>query len=232
MWRVHDRSEGEAQMQKPMKSVAVRALLGLTLFGLTNAGAAVVAAPNVTIGAQSYRTFKDTNTGLTWLALDNFFDSTSTYNNVVSRLTGSGFHLATLSDVQALEASMPAVPANFASQVVIVGGNYPGSPHASGTRSLMWGIYEDGNPGDGISYAYRFDTDSIWNLGANAVTSSQTLRSGNADDQDLGAFVVSNSATTSVPALSDYAITALALMLMAGGAFFLRRRFAMAPDSL
>ena len=139
-----------------MSSVLFGAVLvAAVLFGVAPASAGVINSSDVLIGGNPYRTFQDTNTNLVWLDLDNFFDATSTYDSIVALLSGSGFHLASLAELQGLEASIPAIPANFASEVPIVGGNYAGSPHATGTRNLMWGIYEDGNPGRVVTHRVR-----------------------------------------------------------------------------
>ncbi len=187
-------------------------LIVVMSLGLLPANAGVINTSNVTIGANSYRAFLDTTTGYTWLDLDNFFDSTTTYNSLVSLLSGSGFHLATLAELQALQASIPAVPANFASEVVIVGGNYAGSPYATGTRNLMWGIYEDGSPSDGISYAWKYDTDTSWHGSSNTLAATDTLRSLNPTNQDLGAWIVGTAAAVPEPGTTMLLVTGLAAL--------------------
>jgi hypothetical protein len=196
-------SEGLMRTHFSGRSIAVApVLLATLLLGGVAANAGVITTAPVTIGGNSYRTFQDTFTNLTWLTLDDFFDPTSSYDSIVALLSGSGYHLATLTDLQALQASIPAVPANFAAEAVIIGGNYPGSPNASGTRSLDWGIYEDGNPADGVSYSWKYGTDTSWNLGPNVITESSTLRSNNPTDQDLGAWIVADSAGVPEPGTS------------------------------
>ena len=76
--------------------------------------AAVIEGSDVLIGGDTYQTFRDDTTSLIWLDLDSFWDGTTTYNSLISLLDGSGFHLATLPELEALLLSMPAVPANFA----------------------------------------------------------------------------------------------------------------------
>lgn len=83
----------------------------------------VIESTDVSIGGNTYQTFQDDTTSLIWLDLDSFWDGTTTYNSLIALLAGSGFHLATLEELSALQLSMPAVPANFAAEVVIVGGN-------------------------------------------------------------------------------------------------------------
>jgi hypothetical protein len=172
-------------------------IASLTVF-LCPAGsqAAVVNSADVNIAGNPYRTFIDQNTNLTWLDLDNFWDATSTYNSIVALLAGSGFHLANLTELSALQSSMPAIPANFTSESVIVGGNYFGNPAPGADRNLEWGIYQDGNAADGVSYSWK---DAGWNFGFNVVGASTTLRSINTRSQDLGAWIVSDAVINPTP---------------------------------
>jgi hypothetical protein len=124
--------------------------------------------------------------------LDNFWDATSTYNSIAALLTGSNFHIATTAELLVLQASIPAVPANFAAETLIAGGNYIGNPHPGVDRGLMWGIFEDGDISPRISYSWKFDTDINWNVATNAIAATDTLRSQNTLSQDLGAWIVSN----------------------------------------
>lgn len=170
--------------------------------------AGVIEAPNVTIGNSSYETFQDDTTSLIWLDLDSFWDDTTTYNSLVTLLAGSGFRLATASDLALLEASMPAIPANFAAEVVIVGGNYT-------SRNLMWGIYEDGNSSDGVSYSYRYGTDNAWQYSYNIVSPTEVFSNHNQTERDLGAWVVADESrpVEPVPTLNWLGIAALVFML-------------------
>jgi hypothetical protein len=176
------------------------AVLALLSMGNSLASAAVIDVSDVVVAGSSYRAFQDTTTGLVWLDLDNFFfDNTATYNSIVILLAGSGFHLASITDLLLLTGSIPAVPANFNAEAVVVGANYAGSPHATGTRSLMWGIYEDGNSADGVSYVYRFGSSTFWNMGSNLVSATAALNSVNSTDSDLGAWIVADAAEVPEP---------------------------------
>jgi hypothetical protein len=197
------------------------ALLVTVLFGTVASNAAVIDVPNVTINSGSYRAFQDTTTGLTWLDLNNVFFTNHTYNTVNTLLAGSGFHLATLSELQALQASIPAVPANFAGEAPIIGANYAGSPFATGSRDLAWGIYEDGNALDGISYSWKYAGDLSWNFTGNAVGQSNALMSVNSTDQDLGAWIVGNG-SSAVPEPGTFGL--LGLSLVGAAAFRFRSR--------
>lgn len=194
--------------------------LSSLLFLSMQVSAAVVEAPDVSFGGKTYGAFQDDVTGLIWLDLDNFQDGVTTYNSLVSLLVGSGFHLATLPELEALQQSMPAIPANFAAEAVIVGGNHT-------SRNLMWGIYEDGNSSDWVSYVYRYGTDDAWQNGVtNAVDPSEILSLHNDTFNDLGAWIVEGEAHVAkpVPALNWQGIAVL-LTLLAGMTYLLRRKF-------
>lgn len=175
------------------------ALLVTLLFGTVAANAGVIDVPNVTIGGGSYRAFQDSTTGLTWLDLDNLFFTNHTYNTINALLDGSGFHLATFSELEGLQASIPAIPGNYASEASIIGANYPGSPFSTGSRDLAWGIYEDGNPSDGVAYSWKYSNDSEWNVYESGVDQNLEIRFANAQDQDLGAWIVGNSSPVPEP---------------------------------
>jgi hypothetical protein len=181
-----------------MKSTIFCSCLVAILFATAPAKAGVIDVPDVTIGGSPYRAFQDTTTSLTWLDLDNFATSNETYNTIVTLLIGSGFHVATTAELLVLEASIPAVPANFSAEAPIVGGNYAGSPYLSGSRNLIWGLYDDGDP-TLISWAWKFDTDTTWQSTVDAFDPNSALSSVNAaPDQDLGIWIV-GTGSQSVP---------------------------------
>jgi hypothetical protein len=207
-----------------MDNKLVRSALITALFVSLLAGApalaGVIDVADVTIGSAQFRAFQDTSTNLTWLDLDNFFQGYS-YNLVafVLAVSGSGFHIATLTEVQTLEASIPAVPANFAAEAVIIGANYPGNPHAPGGRSIMWGCYAA--DGETVSYAFRYEPYTDWAALPGHILKTDLLSSALPDFQDLGVWVVSDSAATngSVPEPGTFALLGLGL-----GAFVAARR--------
>jgi hypothetical protein len=185
-------------------------LFGLLLMLAMPANAIVIDGSDVSFGGHSYATFQDTTTSLTWLDLDNFWGAT-TYDSLMSELAGSGYHLATLSELMTLQSSMPAIPANFSSDAAIVGGNDNTLPGFE--RRLIWGIYEDGNADDGVSWSFRRSNDTTWNYDSNLLTRTKAFSDAN---PDLGAFVVANS----VPEPPTLALMCLGL----AGLVLLRRR--------
>jgi len=216
---------GEQAMHRwKLGSIIVLVSIGWTLCADDRADASIINSSNVVINAQTYTTFQDTTTSLTWLKLDNFWNHTDTYNSVVATLTGSNFHLATLSDLSALQASIPAIPANFTAESIISGGNYiagGGNPLSPANRDLMWGIYEDGNPSNGVSYSWKYGSDISWQFGPNSVSASQLLYTANSFNQDLGAWVVSNSVLTVTPEPSSLVLLGTAVSV---GLVWRRRR--------
>lgn len=192
-------------------------LLAVILLAGMPVHATVIDSSNVVIGGHSYRTFQDTTTGNIWLDLDNFFSQGYTYNSINALFAGSDFHLGTLPEIALLQASIPAVPGSFAAEVAIVGGNYPGSPHADGTRSLMFGVYDDGDSAM-VSTFWRYDiTAGPWSHTIDYIPSDLPLSNGSAD---LGAWVVGPS-THAIPEPETYAMMLAGLGLLG---FAARRR--------
>jgi len=179
-----------------------------TMVMATAANATVIDSADVSFGSNTYRTFQDNTTSLTWLDVNNFWGGTFTYNSINTLLTGSGFHLASLSELSTLQLSMPAVPSNFIADATIVGGNHSTNPGIP--RDLIWGIYEDGNPLDGVSYSWKFGFSSSWDFSSNIISASRTLAS---ENPDLGAWVVSDSVIIStVPEPAPLALLGLGLL--------------------
>lgn len=150
----------------------------------------VIDSADVTIGGQSYGTFIDDTTNLTWLDIDSFWDRYSSYNSITALLSGSGFHLATLAELQTLQTSMPAIQANYTTDALIVGGNYYGNPHPGWDRNLMGGIYDDGDD-SGISLSWRWD-NTDWLFSADRLAPDHNIFRINGAHQDTGAWIVSD----------------------------------------
>lgn len=188
-----------------------RCLVWALLLAAPPARGAVIDAPDVVLGGESYRAFVDTSTGRTWLDLDEFWDVEDTYASLTALLAGSGFHLATLPELLALQASLPADSGDFASEVLVVGGNYIGNPHPGDDRPLMWGVYEDGDASDGVSWSWRRPTETSWGFTANPVGVHDPLPLYEPFHQDLGAWVVTDVPEPGAAPLLGLVLAALAL---------------------
>ena len=202
---------------KLFRFFAAMLLLG-TLFHSGNARATIVNSADVIIAGNSYGTFLDQNTNLTWLDLDNFWGG-NTANSIMTLLAGSGFHLANAADVAALVLSMPAVPANFATEVAIVGGNYSGNTNALHNRDIMWGIYDDGGNSSLSGWLWRNGAGSTWSFSSlDTQSNTTTFLSVNTYYGDLGAWIVSDAplAQTPLPAALPLFATGLGALGLLG----------------
>jgi hypothetical protein len=158
------------------------------------------------------------------LDLDNFWDGSTTYNSLTALLSGSGYHLATLADFAVLQASIPAAAANYAAEALIAGGNYWNNPHPGWDRELLWGIYEDANSGDGVSWAWKHRYDTSWNFAANQTTASMPLRQVNSAHQDLGAWVVADRVLSATALPEPISLLVWVGIVMMGGVAAAARR--------
>ncbi|PIQ89465.1 MAG: hypothetical protein COV72_02870 [Candidatus Omnitrophica bacterium CG11_big_fil_rev_8_21_14_0_20_42_13] len=154
-----------------MKKCLLLLLLAFALIP-AQANASIIDLPD--ISGKGY--FLDQNTGYTWMDIDNFFGMS--YNAISAALSGTDFHIATASELSALQTSAPASPAAFNSYKTIMGD--------SPTRELIWGMYDDGNNADGISWSWIFDSDATWKHESNALSATQTY-------SDLGIFALNNA---------------------------------------
>ena len=161
-----------------------------------------------------YTTFQDTNTGLVWLDLDNFYDSTSTYGttgyDMISAATTAGFTFATKSKVEGLLGGLSLASGEWSSYASIMGYGIP--------RNLIWGMYDDLN-GNPYGWAYSYSTDSSWGYADDSTDASSIQNLGFSGQVDMGIWAYQTSSPVPEPATFILLGSGLA-----GLAFYRRKR--------
>lgn len=150
-------------------------VFGLVLFMTSPANALIIDLPDV----DGLGYFKDTNTGYTWLDVDNFSE-VLTKDDYMTELFGTGFHLANLSEVLELQQSIPLNPESFNTHFEIMGGvSYfsagVGSSACIGTsdgqvfcpdppepQRAITGYYDDEGGGENLSISTWYATENEW----------------------------------------------------------------------
>jgi len=155
-----------------MKKLIAGAML---LLAGASAHAQIVA--NGSVGG--FGTFVDETTGRTWLRLDNFFDKSA--DQMVAAASGSGFQLATSSDVADLLSRLtPITPQGWTDDATIMG--------SAPNRDIIFGAYA--GSGGMVGWAYGAHWDSNWNMLAD-FDFSWDVPNGGSDyaDMNLWAFM-------------------------------------------
>ena len=197
-------------MKKLILSLGI--VLSLTVSSI--ATAAIINGDTVSFGGQSYNTFFDEDTSLTWLDLDSWSsDVSASFNSVSTALVGSGFHIALEDEVTTLLANMPldGTAENFDYYAETIGA------FTDKGRDLIWAIYDK----DGSTTSDTFFANSgqdFWSTWASGDRDDSAF-SFNSGYADLGFFVVSDGVTsnptTNVPEPSTIAIFSLGLLGLA-----------------
>jgi hypothetical protein len=193
-----------------MKLKTLISACALLLAGTANAG--IINSANV----GSLTTFQDTNTGRTWLDLNNFFDTAAnngtTGFNMISIAAANGFTIANRLDLDQLFSGLPLTGGQWSSYASIMGFGAP--------RQLIWGMFE-GSSSPSYPWAWAFNGNSQWNFGGN--TDANTVQNaGSPGAVDMGLWAYSTgSIVSAVPEPETYAMLLAGLGLMGGVA---RRR--------
>ena len=189
---------------------AVRLTVAATTlaFAGMNANAGVVNSSDI----NGLRTFSDTNTGMVWMDLDNYFDSATgtgsmTGLQMISAAQAAGFTVATRSQVQSLLDTLPLTGGEWSSYAAVMGFGDP--------RDLIWGLTQDGQS---YGWAWSYSPETAWNY-SDACGVDLVAAGNGAGDQDLGVWAFRNGGQ--VPEPSTVAL--LAIALLAGSASRIRR---------
>ncbi len=139
----------------------------LALAAASAAQAGVIAASDVA----GYHTFQDTNTGRTWLRMDNFFDangnSSFSPDAMFAAARNAGFTVAARADVSQLLGSLP-LAGNYSSYANIIGHGI----QLHGNSDLIWGAYDDFATASSLSsydpnfvgWAYAYSHELTWSI--------------------------------------------------------------------
>jgi hypothetical protein len=190
---------------------------GLMIVPAASLHANIVAVPDVG-GLQA---FEDTNTGLTWLALDNFFNQTPD-QEIVTAAT-AGFTVADASQVETLLDSLPLTGGQWTADAAIMG--------SAPNRGLIWGDFADSSNPNNQEWAYAYSTDTAWtfegdgfSLGSTEFTNGQ-VPNGGTTDADLNLWAIetgTQSVGSSVPdGFPTVLMLGVSILMLAG----LRWRF-------
>ena len=180
---------------------ALMACAGFTVADGASAG--VIDSPDVA----GHRTFVDTNTGRTWLDMDNFFDratgtSTFTGSGMMAAAAGAGFTVAGRADVEELLGSLP-----------LTGGEWPGYASVMGygaPRELIWGLYQV--PSD-AGWAYAYSSDIVWGFDEPVGFCLSSVACGNgAGSQDIGVWAYQTIDPVPAPETSSLLLGGLGLL--------------------
>jgi hypothetical protein len=155
---------------------------GLMIVPAASLHANIVAVPDV----GGFQAFEDTNTGLTWLALDNFFNESP--DQEIAAAATAGFTVADASQVETLLDSLPLTGGQWATDAAIMG--------SAPNRALIWGDFADSSNPNNQEWAYAYSTDTSWtfagdgfSLGNTGFTNNQVPNSGGTD-ADLNLWAV------------------------------------------
>ncbi len=176
-----------------MKRLVTVAFVFLMFISLCAEGrAAIFDLPDV--NGKGY--FQDTATGKTWMDLDNFFGQS--YNIVNASLDLSGYHIATLFELEELAVSVD--PSMYETWYPIIGGTYEyySDPYIFYSQYNFRGLYDDGDVALKVglghfSYLSFNDTVYDWSFTSNYYSSTVIPADG------IGTWVVSDFQTAAIP---------------------------------
>jgi len=173
---------------------AILTSLLLLAFAISPARATIIDVAD----SGGYGYFMDTDTGYTWLDMDNFFGMS--YNQMVTVATSLGFTVATSTEVSQLLGSLPLTGGEWSSYSSVMG--------SAPSRNLIWGAYDIGSTTThGWQYAYDYDTS--WHYGSG---SNDVIYNVGTVHADLNIWAYSTSFSASVPETTSLLLMALGLI--------------------
>jgi hypothetical protein len=183
---------------------------GLMIVPAASLHANIVAVPDV----DGLQAFEDTNTGLTWLALDNFFNETP--DQEIAAAATAGFTVADASQVETLLGSLPLTGGQWTTDAAIMG--------SAPNRALIWGDFADPSNPTNQEWAFAYSTDTTWtfegdgfSLGNTGFTNDQ-VPNGGGTDADLNLWAIeTGTQTTGSSGVPD----AFPTVLMLGASFLM-----------
>lgn len=185
-------------------------ILGLALAAslmvpLASLHANIVSVPDV----DGLTAFQDTNTGLVWLGLNNFFNESPADQLVTAE--AAGFSLADTGQVNFLLNSLPLDGGQWSTYASIMG--------SAPNRGLIWGDYSDASYPGQQEWAYAYSGDTSWSYELNDGPMT-FIPNGGGPYADLNLWAV-QTGNSQVP---DAAPTALILGVALLGLAVMRRR--------
>lgn len=192
---------------------------GLMIVPTASLRANIIAVPDV----DGLQAFEDTNTGLTWLGLANFYDESPDQMMVTAE--AAGFTVANLAQVQTLLNSLPLTSGQWPSYAAIMG--------SAPNRGLIWGDFADPSNPTHQEWAYAYSPDQVWSYQADALGSysgytNDEIPNAGTDFTDLDLWAVETGGQTGVPdAFPTVLMLGASVLMMAG----LRRRLGAASSA-
>lgn len=134
-----------------VKKLLLAAGAALALSLSMQAHAALIAHADV----DGLATFKDTDTGLVWLKLNNLFGQS--YAQQVATANAAGFTVADIAALETLtQGSARLDSTNWSSVAEIIGGSHE--------RPVMWGNYSNPTSGWQYGWYYSYQQNGIWQI--------------------------------------------------------------------
>jgi hypothetical protein len=177
-----------------LKGLSIATILGIAALSGAVAHAAVLPHADV----NGLGTFEDTNTGLVWVKLDNFFGMT--YLEMKAAVEAAGFTVANRSEVQDLLDSLPI--GNQATWTI-----YAGVMGDAPNRDLIWGAYAP--EGLDVSWAYAYSTDSDWIFEPNSGFPLNVVPNDGTEFEDMNIWAYQGDVQAAVPEPTSMAIFGL-----------------------